>query len=101
MLQDDKGVRFDLTHQDAWDPLDTVIKVSVQPGYGLLSRGNKATMSGEIETPGWALKNATDGNKNTGWSSEVAKPGERGSNEQHRKSGRDDIGLGAALDPGS
>lgn len=71
MVQDAKGVRFVLSHQDAWDPLDTVIKVGVQPGYGLLSRGKPATMSGKDETPGWPLKNATDGDRNTGWSSEV------------------------------
>jgi hypothetical protein len=76
LTQDDKGVRFALPPQDAWDPIDTVIKVTVQPGYGLLSRGKKATMSGALETAGWPLANATDGDPNTGWSSEQAKAGD-------------------------
>ena len=71
LRQDEKGVRIDVPWQDAWDPIDTVIKLTVEPGYGLLSAGKAVTMSGKDETPGWPLKNATDGNKNTGWSSEV------------------------------
>jgi len=73
--QDEKGVCIDVPWQDAWDPINTVIKLSVEPGYGLLSAGKAVTMSGP-ETPGWPPRNATDGNKNTGWSSEPVKEGE-------------------------
>jgi hypothetical protein len=73
LTQDAKGVRIDV-RLDAWDPIDTVIKLSVQPGFGLPSQGKKVTMSG-AETPGMPLKNAVDGDKNTGWSSETVKDG--------------------------
>ena len=72
--QDDKGVRINVPG-DAWDPIDTVIKLTGEVGYGVLSKGKTATMSGP-ETPGWVIKNAVDGNKDRGWSSEAAKPGE-------------------------
>ncbi len=75
LTQDEKGVCIEVPWQDAWDPINTVIKLHVQPGFGLLSQGKLLTMSGP-ETPGWPLKNAVDGNKNTGWSSEPAKEGE-------------------------
>jgi hypothetical protein len=75
LKQDDKGVRIDVPWQDAWDPIDTVIKLTVEPGYGLLSLGQTVTMSGE-ETPGWSPKNLVDGNKNTCWNSAKSKPGE-------------------------
>lgn len=71
--QDTNGVRIDVG-RDAWDPIDTVIKLSVQPGFGLRSQGKTVTMSGP-ETPGLALKNAVDGDKSTGWSSESVKDG--------------------------
>jgi hypothetical protein len=63
LRQDEKGVRIDVPWQDAWDPIDTVIKLTVEPGYGLLSAGKAVTMSGKDETPGWPLKNATDGKR--------------------------------------
>ncbi len=75
LTQDAKGVRINVG-LDAWDPLDTVIKLSVQPGFGLVSRGKPLTMSGP-ETRGLPLKNAVDGNMNTGWSSEAVKAGEK------------------------
>jgi hypothetical protein len=74
LTQDAKGVQINV-RQDAWDPLDTVIKLSVQPGFGLLSLGKALAMSGP-ETSAWPLKNAVDGNMNTGWSSEPVKEGE-------------------------
>ncbi len=75
LKQDEKGVCIDVPWQEAWDPIDTVIKLSVQPGFGLLSQGKTLMMSGP-ETPGWPPKNAVDGDKNTGWSSEPVKEGE-------------------------
>jgi hypothetical protein len=75
LTQDAKGVRINVG-LDAWDPINTVIKLSVQPGFGLLSRGKPLTMSGP-ETTGLPLKNAVDGNMNTGWSSEAVKAGEK------------------------
>lgn len=74
LTQDAKGVRINVG-RDAWDPIDTVIKLSVQQGFGLQSRGKTLAMSGP-ETAGGSLKNAVDGNLNTGWSSEPAKAGE-------------------------
>ncbi|HWD94305.1 MAG TPA: discoidin domain-containing protein [Verrucomicrobiae bacterium] len=74
LVQDDKGVRIGVPWQDAWDPLDTVIKLSVDVGTGCLSQGKPVTMSGP-ETPGWPMKNAVDGNKLTGWSSEAVDNG--------------------------
>ena len=74
LTQDDKGVRLDVPWQDAWDPIDTVIKLTVLPGYGLLSQGKTVTMSGP-ETPGWSLNSAVDGDKNSGWSSESFQEG--------------------------
>ena len=73
LTQDAKGVRIDVG-RDAWDPIDTVIKLSVQPGFGLPSQGKKVTMSGP-ETAGLPPKNAVDGDKNTGWSSELVQDG--------------------------
>lgn len=73
LTQDAKGVRIDVG-RDAWDPIDTVIKLSVQPGFGLPSQGKRVTMSGP-ETAGLPPKNAVDGDKNTGWSSELVKDG--------------------------
>lgn len=75
LTQDDGGLLIDVPWQDAWDPIDTVIKLTVERGFGLLSQEKTVTMSGP-ETPGWALKRAVDGNKNTGWSSEEVKAGE-------------------------
>ena len=75
LTQDAKGVRINVG-LDAWDPIDTVVKLTVQPGFGLLSGGKALTMSGP-ETTGFALNNATDGNKETGWSSETANPGDK------------------------
>ena len=69
------GVYINVPWQDAWDPIDTVIKLTVEPGYGLLSRGKTVTMSGE-ETPGWPPKNLVDGNKKTCWTSPQSKAGE-------------------------
>jgi hypothetical protein len=74
LMQDENGVRIDVPWQDAWDPIDTVIKLSVDVGTGLLSRGKPVMMSG-TETPGWPMKNAVDGDKTTGWSSEMVNPG--------------------------
>ena len=75
LTQDDKGIRIDVPWQDAWDPIDTVIKLTVLPGLGLLSQGKIVVMSGP-ETPGWGLIDAVDGDKNSGWSSEAVKNGE-------------------------
>jgi hypothetical protein len=75
LVQDNNGVRIDVPWQDAWDPIDTVIKLSVEAGTGCLSRGKPVTMSGP-ETPGWPMKNAVDGDKAyTGWSSEMVDAG--------------------------
>jgi hypothetical protein len=74
LVQNEKGVRIDVPWQDAWDPLDTVIQLTAEAGAGILSREKPVTMSGP-ETPGWPLKNAVDGNKNTGWSSEPVNGG--------------------------
>jgi hypothetical protein len=74
LTQDPKGVRIDVPG-DAWDPIDTVIKLTGEAGYGILSKGKTVTMSGP-ETPGWSLRSAVDGNKDSGWSSEAAKQGE-------------------------
>ena len=75
LKQDDNGVCINVPWQDAWDPIDTVIKLTVEPGYGLLSRGKTVTMSGE-ETPGWPPTNLVDDNKNTCWTSPQSKAGE-------------------------
>ena len=70
--QTDKGVRIDVPWQDAWDPIDTVIKLSVARGFGLIAGRKAIAMSGE-EVPGWGLDRATDGDRNTGWSSQVSR----------------------------
>jgi hypothetical protein len=75
LTQNEQGVRIDVPWEDAWDPIDTVITLSSQPGAGCLSRGKPVTMSGP-DTPGWPPKNAVDGNKESGWSSEMVKVGE-------------------------
>lgn len=72
--QSEKGVHINVPG-DAWDPIDTVIKLTGDPGYGIISKGKPVTMSGP-ETPGWGLKALVDGNKESGWSSEEAKAGE-------------------------
>ena len=58
------------------DPIDTVIKLTRQSGYGLQSQGKTVTMSGP-EVPGWGTKQAVDGDNNTGWSSEMVKEGDK------------------------
>jgi len=75
LVQDEKGVTIDVHPNDAWDPIDTVIKLTVKPGCDLLSAGKAVTMSGG-ETPGWSPKNLVDGDKNTCWNSAKGKPGE-------------------------
>jgi hypothetical protein len=75
LTQDDNGVHIGVPYYDCWDPIDTVIKLTVQPGSGLKSQGKKVTMSGP-EVPGWPVQNAVDGDKNTGWSSPPVQPGE-------------------------
>jgi hypothetical protein len=75
LKQTDVGVHIEVPWQDAWDPIDTVIKLTVEPGYGLLSSGKTVTMSG-TETPGWPPQNLVDGNKNTCWTSPQSKPGD-------------------------
>ena len=75
LTQNEKGVLINVPWQDAWDPIDTVIKLTGVPGYGILSRNKTVTMSG-TETPGWSLKHAVDGDMGKCWSSEATKPGE-------------------------
>jgi hypothetical protein len=74
LVQNSNGIRIEVPWEDAWDPLDTVIKLTAEGGSGCLSRGKPVTMSGP-ETPGWPMKQAVDGNKNTGWSSEAVNAG--------------------------
>ena len=71
VTQTDKGVRIDIPWLDAWDPVDTVIKLTVQPGFGLKSTNKPVSMSAE-EVKGWGLARAVDGDSTTGWSSEMA-----------------------------
>ncbi|WDE99400.1 alpha-L-fucosidase [Lentisphaera profundi] len=71
VTQTDKGLRIDIPWLDAWDPIDTVIKLTVKPGFGLVSREKAISMSGE-DVPGWPRSGAVDGDRETGWSSQVA-----------------------------
>lgn len=74
LTQDNRGVRIDVPSRDAWDPIDTVIKLTVQPGVGLRSQRMIVTMSGP-EVPGFPLETAVNGDKSTGWSSEAVSAG--------------------------
>lgn len=75
LKQSGKGVHINVP-ADAWDPIDTVIKLTGEPGYGVLSTGKSVTMSGPETPGGWTLKALVDGNKDSGWSSEEARAGE-------------------------
>jgi hypothetical protein len=66
LKQDEKGVIIEVPWQDAWDPIDTVIKLSCQRGYGNVAAGKAVTVSSEHKE--WPAVNAVDGNKSFGWS---------------------------------
>ena len=71
--QDEKGLAIDVPWQDAWDPIDTVVKLSCQRGYGNVAAGKAVTVSSEHKD--WPAANAVDGDKSRGWSNDaVANP---------------------------
>jgi hypothetical protein len=67
---DEQAVTIEVPWQDAWDPIDTVLKLTGQRGYGNVAAGKVVTTSSAHKD--WPAANAVDGEKNRGFSTDGA-----------------------------
>jgi hypothetical protein len=69
LKQDEKELSIAVPWEDAcWDPVDTIIKLTSQPGYGNLAAGKSVSASSAHKD--WPAANLVDGDKNSGWSTD-------------------------------
>jgi hypothetical protein len=69
LKQDEKGVAIAVPWEDVcWDPIDTIIKLTSQPGYANLAAGKTVTASSAHKD--WPAVNLVDGDLNNGWSTD-------------------------------
>jgi hypothetical protein len=66
--QDAQGVTIEVPWQDAWDPIDTVIKLTGQRGYGNVAAGKGVTASSSHKD--WPVANAVNGDRSRGFSTD-------------------------------